>query len=1119
MSDAPTQSDSHEQRLDELIAEYLQARDAGAAIDEQAFLSQHPEFAGRLKAFFDDRRRLDRLAARVNPIHSAPTIGAESAPAGPRPGTRLRYFGDYELLEEIARGGMGIVFKARQVSLNRVVALKMILSGNFASDADVRRFHAEAESAANLDHPNIVPIYEVGEHENLHYFSMKLIEGGSLARNIARFTADPKAGAKLLSTIARAIHHAHLRGILHRDIKPGNILLDKDGEPRVTDFGLARQVDGNSSLTLSGAIVGTPSYMPPEQAAGDKSLTTAVDVYSLGAILYEVTTGRPPFAAATPVETLRKVLVEAPPRPAGPRGRLDRDLETIILKCLEKDPQRRYPSALALAEELDRWVEGKPIEARPVGAVERGWRWCRRNPLVATLLLVISLSLLAGAGISSWFAVKASAHAREAENSAVLARQQQQRANSNAEEAARNEKLALAAKEDAAQKAVQEEKARRDAEISLYFSRIAQAQNELAAQNISRAEEVLDECPEKFRGWEWNYLKRMRFGAQMKLLGHKNSIWGVSFSHDNKRLVTASWDATARVWDVATGKQIHELKHTNYVWAARFSPDGKFIATAGNSGVKIWNAESGVELQTLGHDYPSAVMNLNYSSDGKRLASCGYDGTVRLWDFAANKELPIFRGHQGGVRGITFSPDDRRLVSAGDDATVRVWDIESGKLVFPPLPTRGPSWGVAISPDGQMIAAPSPEGTVQLWDANTGRERSRILTDTNFDVSFSADGRRLLTCSWNKTVKLWDVATSREILTLRGHEDSVHRVAFSPDGTHIAAVGFDHQAIVWDGTPPRDDDQRDSLTFGTQDSAIMCVAWSPDGKHIGSSHGNEIRIWDAASLKTNSLRTSDKIQGSDTGVRNFAFSPDGRRIASTGWREKSIRIRDVESGSLLKTLDGHTDNVTCVAFSQGGDQLVSGGDGGESAVRLWDLATGGQRELGRHGNSVGGVAFDPSDPSRIASVGGDSQLRMWGKVDTDAHVAPAAHTKWISTVVFDPKGERLVTASHDGAAIIWNATSLTKKFTLTGHTDRVMCAAFSPDGTRVATGSGDGMVRLWDASNGKPLYVLRGHSGYVWSLAFSPDGQQLVSAGGNRTRGEIKLWFLDKLKPATNDAQ
>jgi hypothetical protein len=378
MNPAPDDS-ARDRRLEAVLHGYLQAVDAGRAPDRDALLRQHPEFAAEMAAFFANQDQLKRLAKGV----AAPVTAeaATLAPAvAPAPGTRLRYLGDYELLEEIDRGGMGVVYKARQISLNRMVALKMILAGEFASPEDVERFHREAEAAANLDHRNIVPIYEVGEYQGQHYFSMKLIQGSSLVCNSRSLPA--RRVAEIVAKVARAVHHAHQRGILHRDLKPGNILLDTQAQPHVTDFGLAKRVHGDVGHTRTGIIVGTPSYMPPEQARSEKMLTTGADVYSLGAILYELLTGRPPFRADTPLDTILQVLGRDPEPPRKVQPCVDRDLETICLKCLHKEASQRYGSAEALAEDLERWLRHEPIAARRTGPFERLWRWCRRNPLI-----------------------------------------------------------------------------------------------------------------------------------------------------------------------------------------------------------------------------------------------------------------------------------------------------------------------------------------------------------------------------------------------------------------------------------------------------------------------------------------------------------------------------------------------------------------------------------------------------------------------------------------------------------------------------------------------------------------------------------------------------------------
>jgi tetratricopeptide (TPR) repeat protein len=395
-------------RLDEVLAEYLQGADRGEPGLRRRILEEHPDLADDLRSYFEGSDELSALAvADPSSTDAAGEPGREDPPAegaaDPSGGAGVRYFGDYLLIEEIGRGGMGLVYRARQASLRRPVALKLILSGRFAAPRDVQRFRIEAEAAAGLDHPNIVPIYEVGEHQGWHYYSMRLMEGDSLASPSIGAPIEPRRAARLVAKVARAVHFAHERGILHRDLKPANVLLDDRGEPHVVDFGLAKRLGGDGDLTGSETILGTPSYMAPEQARGRGGVvTTATDIYGLGAILYALIAGRPPFRGDSVLETLDRVREQAPEPPSRLNPRVDRDLETICLKCLEKDPQRRYRSADALAEDLERWLAGEPIVARPVGPLNRIRMWCRRNPRIVALALALAVALTGGVTGITW---------------------------------------------------------------------------------------------------------------------------------------------------------------------------------------------------------------------------------------------------------------------------------------------------------------------------------------------------------------------------------------------------------------------------------------------------------------------------------------------------------------------------------------------------------------------------------------------------------------------------------------------------------------------------------------------------------------------------------------------
>jgi WD40 repeat protein/tRNA A-37 threonylcarbamoyl transferase component Bud32 len=1028
-----------------------------------------------------------------------------------------RVVGDYQLLEEIARGGMGVIYRARQVSLNRIVALKMVLAGQLASPEAVVRFRTEAENAAGLDHPHIVPIYEVGEHEGQHFFSMKLIEGGGLNQYLERYSREPRRAAALLATIAEAVHYAHQRGILHRDLKPANILLDERGQPHVTDFGLAKKTAGSTDLTQSGALVGTPNYMAPEQALGEsKRLTTAADVYSLGVILYELLTGRPPFRAATVLETLQQVVTDEPVPPRQHNPRVPRDLETICLKCLQKEPARRYASALELAAELRRFQAGEPIEAKAVSPWERLVKWARRKPAAAALAIVSVAAVLAAGAAATGFVFSA--------------RLQEER-----DEANRQRQKAETAEADAEAEKVKAQRAKTEAENAWalvdrlkYFADADRAQRSGEVGEYGRMRELLDSLGRgrpgqtDLPGFEYHYLQRqchlLRF-----LRGHTDWVSGVNWSPDGQRLASASRDKTVKLWDLQTGKEILTIEGAGGV--VSWSPDGRRLASASGvwqaqnrldvpAEVKVWDAESGKEVFTL-RWHTRSVSCLSWSPDGKRLASASNGNdfqpgvTIKIWDMESGKEGPTLRGHWGPVWCLSWSPDGQRLASSAgtfpsrdpdrfakspNDDSVKIWDTKSGKEI---LMLKGHTdfvMGVSWSPDGQRLASASRDKTVRIWDARTGKEALKLNGHRSqvHAVSWSPDGQRLASASDDQTMRVWDAGTGQEVL-LRGHTGGVLAVSWSPDGRRLASASSDRTVGLWDIQTGKD-----ALVFRSHTHWVYGVSWCPDGLRLASgSTDGTVRVWDA---RTGQEKWKLPVPGGSSGQGGPSWSPDGKRLA-TGSSDGLVKIWDAKSGKEVFTLRGHP-GIACLSWSPDSRRLASGGNA-DRIVQAWDVESG-QEVLSLHANTVylRGLTWSP-DGKRLATAGvGDQTVKVWDVESGHPSRAPLslpgdAGDVW--GVSWSPDG-RLASACRDGTVRLWDLEAGKEILALRGHTAPVTGVAWSPDGRRLAGSSNDLTVRVWETQTGQETLVLKGHTDPVQGVTWSPDGQRLATASHTRTR-------------------
>jgi WD40 repeat protein/tRNA A-37 threonylcarbamoyl transferase component Bud32 len=1149
---APLKGDdkSREERLHEVIADYLEAIEAGTAPDRSAILAREPDLAAELADFFANEDHLARVAAclrgqgtgavlrltdggeddatgvvpQLLPFSLGPDLGAEPADGRSAPGSEIpwpsprqvRYFGDYELQGVIAQGGMGIVYLARQVSLNRVLAIKMVRAGRLATADDLVRFRLEAEAAAHLDHPHIVPIYEVGEHEGHHYFSMKLIEGGNLATEADRFRSNPRAAAHLIATVAKAVHYAHQRGILHRDLKPANILLCGSGDdpadrliPVVTDFGLAKRVEAPDSggVTSSGSIVGTPSYMAPEQAEGRReAVTTAADIHALGAILYELLLGRPPFRGDSVMETLHQVRELEPTAPRLIDPRVPRDLETIVLKCLEKRPVARYHSAEDLAEDLERWISGLPIRARAATPLERLVKWVRRRPAVAALFALAGVATFASA-----LAIRSLRSAAQLETDVARTGQ---------------------ALDSETRKRVEAESQLVDMEDESYFKQLVAAERAWERNEPATADRLLDYCPPRLRGWEWHHLRR-RFHSELqtfqghnpylcgtvfrpdgtqvacaaeptgfllwetaksqvvrRIPGHDGTIYGLAFNQAGTRMASALASGQVRVWDLTSGRSLCVLRgHEGWVSGVAFSGDGLTLASAGQDGtIRLWmlgkaSAADSVRpaLILRGHDGP--VFGVAFSSDGHSLASAGHDGTVRLWSLRKGLEgsCRVLRGHQEAVRCVVFHPRENLLASAGADRTVRVWDGATGeeRLHFGEFDNRVD--GIAFDPEGNRIATACLDRSVRVWDARTGRPMASFPGHSApvFSVTFSPDGTRLASASQDATVKVWDLTSEpgARLLSLPPCEDhrEAHGVAwvgglsFRPGGAELAGAGVDQALAVWNLESGRARFERQQ-----GESPLTAVRYSPDGRLLASACVDRgVRIVDAGSLRETMVLGDGK-----EGPVSLAFDPTGPILATgSGYppavlqlpmgkgsppegRARSIRLWDLKTGAALGSLQDHVGSIHAIIFTPDGSRLISAGL--DRLVRIWDPKSGRLlQKLEGHSGAIYALAVRP-DGRQIASAGDDKSIRVWDLAQGRLVRVLLGHTNWIFGLAYHPGGSRLASAGADRTVRLWEPEGGREILTLRGHRDRAYSVAFSPDGRSLVSASADGAVRVWE---------------------------------------------------------
>jgi WD40 repeat protein len=1073
-----------------------------------------------------------------------PQVPGATHPDGrPADGPPARLPG-FEIVRELGRGGMGVVYEARQIRPTRLVALKMILAGPHAGDVERRRLLAEAEAVARLHHPNIVQVFEAGEHDGLAYLALEFCPSGSLAAKLqgTPLAADESAG--LVETLARAVHHAHKAGIVHRDLKPANVLLAADGTPKITDFGLAKRVGEDRGDTRSGTLVGTPSYMAPEQARGKPAaIGPATDVYALGAVLYELLTGRPPFRAENACETLVQVVHHDPVLPRQLLPNLPRDLSTICLKCLDKDPKKRYPSAADLADDLRRFLDRRPITARAVGPAERLVKWARRSPAVAGLIASVVAVTVVGFALVFWQWTRAedkataAAQARDDESAARLTAEQ----NEKREAEARREVEQVSARLLIEQGVVRCD--RGDVGPGLL----------LLASGLERAVRAGDAAGERLArlnlaAWEPHFI------APRALLTHKTNVVAVAYRPDGKAIATADRFGVVQVWD-ADGRPLGApRKHDHPVWCLAFRPDGRVLLAGGgkDSGeARLWDLEADKDLGAVTTPGPVTASSFAesgdrfltvcpaearlwrtetlepasdplrhqgelsagvLSADGRTVLTGGADRIGRLWDADTGTIRAELKGHAGPILAVALSPDGRLAATAGQDRLARLWDANSGQPSGLPMPHQGPVRTIAFSPEGELLATgtmhlePSYEakaivpvgGEARVWDRD-GKMVGKPMPHPGpvWSVALSRGGRLLLTGSEDGHARFYVVGSAAVLGRPLRHEGTVRQVAFAPDGT--AAV----------------------------------TASDGGGPEVGASG----RLWGVPLA----LRRGAVISRGQS-VRSLTFSSDSGLLV-LGHHLGNVSIFDVGIGRALPGPADHSSEVTAVAISADNRFVATGCVDGTVRVSERD---GKELHSFKLPSRVQAVAFRP-DGRSFSAFSHDGAIGRWRVEDGQAEgPAPApAGVGRASRAAYEPDGATLWSAHDDGQIRRWDVASgqvtlswrvpdwwcvgfggpdgrtllncaglLVQRWNLqTGraegpqmpHPDsEIWTLAVSRDGQLGISAAQHGSARLWDLATGQTVGRLPDHHSIIWAAAFRPDGRMLVLGGA----GATYLWEI-----------
>jgi WD40 repeat protein len=1086
-----------------------------------------PELRQRQEQFRSCLQRLekDRRACSDSAAGTAPSDPKGGPPALPVP----RELGRFRLQRVLGRGGFGVVYLAEDVRLCRRVALKIPRPETLFTPGLRQRFLREAQATARLSHPHILPVFEPGEVGPFCFLVEAYCSGGSLANWLAQRTTplSARAAALLLSALAGAVQHAHEHGVLHRDLKPANILLEPldEGEqglwdgfrfrPRVGDFGLAKFLDlmeEESSSSTEGAagagpplntvaLLGTPAYMAPEQAGNRRAeIGVATDVYALGALLYELLTGRPPIQGTDPREILRRVESEDPVRLRQLRPDVPRDLEAICHQCLAKAPACRYVSVQALAEDVRHFLASEPVSARPTGIVERAWKGFRRHPAVAALSGVAAAALLCLIAWATWYAV----HLRE--NNIVL--------------------------QDALRRAETGERLLREVnhaiEMTLAGTMVGNDPSGLLGELINGLRPAVGQEDLRSFAWYhlWNIAKR-----DLRLRGHTSEVAAVAISPDGAMCASGGYDGALHLWDLRTGTSLAAWRgHNLQVGCVAFTADGRNLVTASyelGGEVIVWDVATRARVAHLKNEVEVGKCRLlDAASDAARLETAAKGRKYRV-AVATNDSLVAFAELVSGRVGVwnwrtgkilqLLQEDPRVVVStmqlSADAGTLAVafshpyslvcWDLRTGKNRTLEAAPEKAITTLAFSPDGSTLVSGSLAGSLQVWDLARGQLLAhRQLNDLLRRVGFSPDGKLLAIATDSRTshaesVTLWNMPACERRPEVLKPGFSISDLVFAPDGRTVAVACADRHVHLWQ---PFAEDAVSMLNVSGQKEA-WSVAFAPDSQTLAVGYDDEPGH-DRETLKLWDVRTGAELAnlgGHQAMVSETVFGEGGRLLASAGY-DNVVKLWDTRTRRLRATLTGHTAPLTCLAVSPDSRLLASGGR--DKTVKLWDLKTGkerftfpGRTQLFRR------VAF-ARDSHLIAAADEEGAVRFW---DTRTGQSLGVLQDWtkVMALAYAPDGDALATGNGDGAVRVWDPADGHPPRDLLGHRGEVRAVAYSPDGKTLASGGDDRTVRLWQVTTGRELLVFKDLPHKVNSLAFSPDGRHLAAALHD---GSVRLW-------------